>query len=126
MGASSSVRIFETTSKSIQWDLQSNLGVNHVSHNIDDFIFIGKSVASECADALQKLFSLCYEVGIPIKQKKKIIPTTCVPIHGTKLDTVKLEASLPQDKLSELIQLLQNNMHRKRLDLRICNLCLGI
>ena len=67
MGASSSVKNFETVSKSIRWVLQSKLGVEHVSHIIDDFIFIGKSGTSECADALQKFFDLCREVGMPIK-----------------------------------------------------------
>lgn len=125
MGASSSVRIFETISKSIQWVLQSKLGVKYVSHIIDDFIFIGKSGTSECADALQKFFNLCNEVGIPIKQQKTIFPTTCAPIHGIELDTVKLEARLPQDKLSELLQLLKSNMHRKKIRFRDLQSLLG-
>ena len=53
MGASSSVRIFETLSKSIQWILQSELVVNHVSHIIDDYIFVGRSNSSECVYYLQ-------------------------------------------------------------------------
>ncbi|MCG7879112.1 MAG: hypothetical protein N0C90_22680, partial [Candidatus Thiodiazotropha endolucinida] len=56
MGASSSVRIFETVSKSIQWVLQTKLGVAHVSHIIDDFIFVGRAGTSECSTSLEKFF----------------------------------------------------------------------
>ena len=100
-------------SKSIQWILQSKLVVNHVSHIIDDFIFDGRRNSSECANYLQKYFDLCKDIGIPIKPKKTINPTTCAPIYGIDLDTNKMEARLPQDKLSEVRGLLRDNMQRK-------------
>ena len=125
MGASSSVRIFETFSKSIQWILQSKLGVNHVSHIIDDFIFVGRSNSSECASYLQKFFELCKDIGIPVKLKKTIYPTTCAPIHGIDLDTNKMEARLPQDKLSELRGLLRDNMQRKKIKFKDLQSLLG-
>ena len=106
MEASSSVKIFESISKSIQLVSQSKLGVEHVSHIIDDSIFIGKDGTLERADSLKKKFNFCKEVGIPVKQKKTVFPTTCAPIHGIDLDTVKMEARLPKDKLSELKLLL--------------------
>lgn len=125
MGASSSVKIFESIAKSIQWILQSKLGVEHVSHIIDDFIFIGKGGTSECAESLQKFFDLCKEMGIPIKLKKTVFPTTCAPIHGIDLDTVKMEARLPDDKLSALKVLLQDNIHRKKIKFKDLQSLLG-
>ena len=125
MGASSSVKIFESVSKSIQWVLNSKLGVEHVSHIIDDFIFIGRGGTSECADSLQKCFDFCKEVGIPVKQKKTVFPTTCAPIHGIDLDTVKMEARLPKDKLSELKLLLQTYIHKKKIKFKDLQSLLG-
>ncbi|MEW8547296.1 MAG: reverse transcriptase domain-containing protein [Candidatus Thiodiazotropha sp.] len=125
MGASSSVRIFETFSKSIQWVLKSKLGVAHVSHIIDDFIFVGEAGMSECSDSLGKFFSLCDDIGIPIKHKKTILPTTCAPIHGIELDTHSMEARLPMDKLADLKSLLQLNLRRKKIKFQDLQSLLG-
>lgn len=125
MGASSSVQIFESVSKTIQWILQTKLGVHRVSHIIDDFMFVGCANTSECADALRIFLDLCKHIGIPIKHKKTISPTTCAPIHGIDLDTERMEARLPVDKLAELKLLLQKNMQRKKIKFRDLQSLLG-
>ena len=125
MGASSSVKIFEDFSKSLQWILKSKFGIKFVSHIIDDFIFIGKADSSECFDNLQCFFKLADHIGVPIKHKKTVFPTTCAAIHGIDLDTVKMEARLPSDKLAELDSLLQLNMHRKKIKFRDLQSLLG-
>ena len=70
-------------------------------------------------------FDLCKDIGIPIKLKKTIYPTTCAPIHGIDLDTDKMEARLPQDKLSELRGLLRDNMQRKKIRFKDLQSLLG-
>ena len=72
MDASSSVRIFVSFSKSIQWILQTKFCVKHVSHIINDIIFVGKANSSECIESGR---ILCKHISIPIKEKKTIFPT---------------------------------------------------
>ena len=51
-GAFSSVRVSETFSKAIQWILQNKFGDFHVSHIIDDFIFVGPGGSDQCDTCL--------------------------------------------------------------------------
>ena len=70
-------------------------------------------------------FKLAGHIVVPIKHKKTVFPTTCAAIHGIDLDTVKMEARLPSDKLAELDSLLQLNMHRKKIKFRDLQSLLG-
>lgn len=125
MGASSSVQIFESFSKALQWILQTKYGIKFVSHIIDDFIFVGSKNSSEVSTSLQNFFQVCTELGIPIKHSKTALPTTCAIIHGIELDTHSMEARLPQDKLSVLNSLLSDNLRRKKIKLRELQSLLG-
>ena len=125
MGSSSSVRIFETFTKSIQWILQNKFSVRFVSHIVDDFIFVGQPGTSECLDSLHKFFRLCNDIGIPIKHSKTVEPTTCAIIHGIELDTVTFEAKLPPDKIVVLTSLLNKYMTRRKITLHDLQSLLG-
>ena len=117
MGASSSVRIYESLSKALQWILQNKLGVSHVSHIIDDFIFIGPENSDQCEQALTKFIAMCEKINIPIKHSKTIMPTSCTSVHGIELDTVAMEARLPADKVENLSCLLAKYKLRKKIKL---------
>ena len=110
MGASTSCATFEELSKALQWILQTRLGVTHVSHILDDFIFISSANSSQCQASLAIFLQLAEQLHIPINHNKTVNPTTCVTVHGVELDTEAMIARLPQDKLvkaqSELTQLL--------------------
>ena len=117
MGASSSVRIFESFSKALQWILQNKFSVEHVSHIIDDFIFVGPSNSDVCELGLRKFFTLCEELNVPVKHSKTVWPSTCTCVHGIELDTVYMEARLPSEKLDNLSTLLSKYKHRKKIKL---------
>ena len=118
MGASSSVALFESFSKSLQWILQNKLGVQKVSHIIDDFIFIGSPNSPECAQSLDKFMALASDIGVPIKNDKTVFPSTQVILHGIEVDTVSLRAKLPEDKLICLKTLLADTVVKKKVTLR--------
>ena len=117
MGASSSVRIFESFSKALQWILQNKFSVEYVSHIIDDFIFVGPSNSDVCELGLRQFFSLCDKLNVLVKHSKTVWPSTCVSVHGIELDTVAMEARLPADKLENLSALLSKYKCRKRIQL---------
>ena len=117
MGASSSVRVYESFSKALQWILQNKFAVAHVSHIIDDFIFVGPSSLDVCEHGLKQFFTMCKNLNIPVKHSKTVWPTTCASVHGIELDTVAMEARLPADKLENLSILLTKYKHRRKITL---------
>ena len=113
MGCSTSCKIFEQFSCALQWILQTRFHVTHMSHILDDFIFLSPS-QSLCNVYLQQCFSLAHWLSIQIKRSKTVLPSTCVIMHGIQVDTVKMEAKLPQDKLDLLVK---SFCHRKKVTL---------
>jgi len=85
MGASSSVQIFKSFSKALQWILQNKFQVRRVSHIVDDFIFVGPANTNTCQAALDTFLNLASDLGVPIKNDKTIQPSTCVEVHGILL-----------------------------------------
>ena len=57
-------------------------------------------------------------LNVPISEKKTIRPTTCLEYLGIILDTGSMEARLPEDKVSSIIDFiesfLRNRSVRKR------------
>jgi hypothetical protein len=126
MGCSISCRVFESFSNSLQWILQHKLHVEHMSHILDDFIFIGPPADNQCRINLLSFFSLAERLGIPIKHSKTVFPTTVAVVHGIELDTVKMIALLPQDKLDKMRQQLSVLIHRKKATLREIQSIVGL
>lgn len=124
MGCSISCKIFEQFSCALQWILQTNFHVMHMSHILDDYIFLSPS-QSICNFYLQQFFFMANWLSIPIKHNKTVLPSTCVVVHGIEVDTVKMEARLPQDKLEAASKLVKSFSHRKKVTLRELQSLLG-
>ena len=117
MGCSISCKVFEQFSCALQWILQSIFHVKTMSHILDDFIFISSS-KSLCYLYLQQFFSLAESLSIPVKQSKTVMPSTCVIVHGIEVDTLQMQARLPQDKLEAAITLVRAFSRRRKVTLR--------
>ena len=81
MGCRSSCKIFECFSSALQWIAQQKLKVKHVSHVLDDFLFIDRSVAG-CGRALDLFINLCQDLGVPIADDKTFAPSTVMTFLG--------------------------------------------
>ena len=114
MGCSTSCSIFETFSTAIQWILKEKLQVKHVSHILDDFMFVGPSNSKVCQKYLNTFLALSENLGIPIKASKTCQPSTKAVVHGVMLDTVQMELSLPEDKCQTILEKLSHFMNRKK------------
>ena len=53
------------------------------------------------------------KLGIPLHPDKQEEPSTCLTILGIKLDSLKVQARLPQDKFDRLIALLEEWSQRR-------------
>ncbi len=47
---------------------------------------------------------LCRAVGAPVKPEKVLGPSTILTILGIELDTILMQARLPQEKLAALLE----------------------
>ena len=117
MGCSSSCATFEAFSTSMKWLATHFLGASGVFHILHDFLFIAES-ESKCRLDLSKLLSLCDYLGVPIAHEKTKGPVTALQFVGITLDTINMEARLPEDKLQKCKELLTDFHNRWKLTLR--------
>ena len=110
MGCSSSCKIFETISSAIVHILKEKYGVKHIVKILDDFLFIAKT-REECARALKSFLDVCKLLNIPINwEKTSKHPGFVIIFVGIELDTIKMVARLPQEKLDKYSQLVQDTL----------------
>ncbi len=126
MGASSSCAIFEAFSTSLQWISEAKLGIGRVIHVLDDFLFLGAPDTGTCLRSLRTFIALCSEIGVPIKDSKTVLPSTCIQFLGITLDTVLMEARLPLDKIQKLRSALNNTFKKRTIRLRDLQSLLGL
>ena len=105
MGCSSSCRIFETFSTSLEWIISQRLHHVRVVHVLDDFLFIASSY-DRCLHALNTFISICEDIGVPIAPDKTVGPEQSLPFVGIQLDTNDMTASLPLDKVHKFKQVI--------------------
>lgn len=125
MGCSISCALFERFSSALQYALLSKFSFSSLSHILDDFIFISPSDSPLCNQQLSTFLKISDYAGIPIKTSKTVAPSTCVPIHGILVDTVAMEARLPPDKLSKLLDLVSSFALKRSARLKLCQSLLG-
>ena len=99
MGCSSSCKIFEEFSTALKWILANKFGIKNVKI-LDDFLFIEPDKTS-CCNSLQKFITICNEIGVPLAEHKTVGPTNNIVFLGIGLDSNKMLAYLPLDKLQK-------------------------
>ena len=125
MGCSSSCAIFEAFSTSLEWIATHKLRASGVLHILDDFLFIAKS-ESKCLSDLSNFLQLCDDLGVPIAHEKTEGPLTTLQFAGITLDTINMEARLPEDKLQKCNDLLKNFYTRRKVTLRELQSLIGL
>ena len=125
MGCSSSCAIFEAFSNALHWIAQYQLSVSGVVHFLDDFLFLAPS-KNKCLSDMQAFMDLCADIGVPLAPSKTLAPTTALPFLGITLDSVRLEARLPVDKLEQCKVLLRAFSVRSKVSLRELRSLIGV
>ncbi len=99
MGLSSSCQIFETIYNAVVIILNTMYNVTDVVKILDDFLFVQLSKDS-CQRNLNSFSELCKFLGIPIAMEMTSdIPTQIIVFLGILMDSVRMLAQLPEDKL---------------------------
>ena len=82
--------------------------------------------SSGCATALCRILTLFTELNIPLAPRKTFRPTQVLDFMGITLDSVLMQARLPEDKLSCAHLLLSSWSSKTFCDLRELNPSLGL
>ena len=126
MGLQSAAAIFTRFSSGLQWIAQSKLGISFILHILDDFLILGPAGNNTCKDHLQKFLALCDEIGVPIKLDKTVGPCRCLTFMGLEIDSVRMEARLPQDKLDRVRLLLRTYQKCRKVRLQALQSIIGL
>lgn len=126
MGASSSCAIFDRFSSGLKWIAEEKLSIKHILHILDDFLIMGPKNSGRCESDLKVFLDLCKIIGVPIKQEKTVTATTNIIFMGLEIDSIKMEARLPEDKLAKLRELLGSFKSRRKVKLRELQSLLGL
>ena len=100
-GLRSAPKLFNILAEFLTWiALQS--GVSYLIHYLDDFLTMGPPSSLTCRQNLDTIIQLCNHLGVPLALEKIEGPSTFLPFLGIVLDTIKMEARLPEEKLRKL------------------------
>ena len=112
-GSRSSPCLFNNVAEVLAWALVHVCGIVFLLHYLDDFFLCGRSHA-ECSRFIDIFKSTCARVGIPIAEKKTVGPVQTLTYLGIKIDAKNQVIRLPEDKLKDLVDLLESWINRRK------------
>lgn len=107
-GLRSAPYLFNQLSDALEWLVRHHLSIPSIIHILDDFFIVQPAPSSLCATALCRVLTLFEELSIPLAPKKTFRPTQVLEFMGITLDSVNMQARLPEDKLCNARSLLSN------------------
>ena len=111
-GLRSAPMIFSAIADALLW-IMLRKGVSWAIHYIDDFLTMGSPSSLECQQNTLIMQSVCDGAGLPIEPSKSVGPTTSLVFLGILIDSVKGELRLPEDKLTQLQDMISQWRGRK-------------
>lgn len=97
--------------------LRNKLGITHVVHILDDFLFIENSKQSALSK-FKKFLDVCADKGIPLAADKTVLPTQVIEFVGITIDVRQKETQLPRDKVEKCRTLLYQYQNKKACTLK--------
>ena len=107
-GVRSSPYIFTCIADLVEWVAKQNYDVTFLMHYLDDFHTLGPPGSSVCLHNLDRSIDCLSKLGIPLHPDKLEGPSTYLTILGIELDSLNLQARLPQDKFDRMTALLED------------------
>ena len=107
----SAPKLFNNMADLLAWILVDQ-GVSYPIHYLDDFLTVGPPSSADCGHNLH-ITQVCQALGVPLASEKVAGPSTNLEFLGIPLDTVRMEAPLPTDKLARVRQAIGDWLGRK-------------
>lgn len=120
MGLKISSAAWESFATFLNWVVKQRSGPNNdcVDHYLDDYIFAGSAHSNCCLSLMQQFSLLCQELNVPIATEKTVWPCTCLTYLGYQLNTVTFEIKMPEDKVQNLLNLIEQTVVLKKVTLK--------
>ena len=90
-------------------------GTSFILHYLDGFLTLGPPASNTCEQNLSTIRKVCASLGIPLALEKVEGPSTALTFLGITLDTINMEARLPEVKLTRIMQLITSWLNERRL-----------
>ena len=100
-GLRSAPKLFNILAEFLAW-IARQRNVSFLIHYLDDFLTMGPPSSVSCQHNLDTIIQICNYLGVPLALEKVEGPSTALTFLGIVLDTIKMEARLPEEKLSKL------------------------
>ena len=120
-GLRSALKLFNVMTDLLAWILQQQ-GVTELVHYLDGFLTIGFLMSFRCQQNLDTINRVCTQLGASLAVEKVEGPTTSLSFLGITIDTMKLEACLPDDKFARICHLIHKRSATKRETLSLVGL----
>ena len=111
-GLHSAPKLFNNMADLLAWILK-NQGVSYLIHYLDDFLTVGPAGSPECQHNLYIIIQVCKALGVPLALEKVAGPTMVLDFLGILLDTIRMEAQLPDEKLDRVRQRVREWLGKK-------------
>ena len=110
-GLRSAPFLFNQLSEAIEWILIHKCFISFVCHILDDFLLIEPPSPSApfdqtCRASLSSMLLTFQNLNIPVAPKKTEGPCTVIEFMGIVLDSNRMEARLPRDKVERILEAL--------------------
>ena len=113
-GLRSSVNRFTLLASTLLWILQNNYNIVHSTHYLDDYFLAAPANLSVCKDHMRTTCEVFARLGIPLAPEKMEGPTTRLTFLGIEIDSETMSLRLPQEKLVELLGIIDSWAQRKK------------
>lgn len=111
-GLRSAPKLFNILADLLEW-IAKAYGVSCLLHYLDDFLTLGSPDTGECQRNLEILIAVCKFLGIPLAIEKVGGPSSVLDFLGILLDTIRMEARLPEAKLKKVRDLIQKWLSKR-------------
>ena len=112
-GLRSAPKLFNILADFLAWILNQQ-GVSPVLHYLDDFLTMGQADSATCHNNFITIQQTCQKLGIPLALEKLEGPSHSLTFLGIEIDTIHMEARLPQDKLSRISTQLTSWLEKRK------------
>lgn len=106
-GCRSSPKIFDTLSQAICWIATNNYYIENILHLLDDFLVIVPEEV-KAHETMCTFLNIFESLGVPLSSKKTEGPCHVIEYLGIFLDSIKMEARLPRDKIVRIQQIIES------------------
>ena len=104
--------LFNQFSDALEWILQNNYGLQHVLHSLNDF-FVAEPTRLKCLTSFSTLLRVFMTLQAPVVVSKTLGPSQELEFMGIVLDSIRMEARLPDDKLNRAGEILNSFTQRR-------------